>query len=276
MLNRAASRLRTLGEPYRLGTLPVLKRGALTVGRVLEALDGNQPNVSRHVQILYETALCNADAKGAVLSIRVIAPVYPGYANWSIKMRLEEQTSSPSGFRRIKLLGRNLLDILVSESQMRIRSIATKGIVAAITFVLIQSPARAQSALPLAATTIPSAQLIPPEELKTILNSTRAVQPLILQVGSRVMFDQAHIPASEYAGPGSHEDALHVLRDRVKTLAKSRFIVLYCGCCPWNRCPNVGNAYKTLCDLGFTNVKVLYIADNFGSDWVSKGYPVAH
>jgi len=25
--------------------------------------------------------------------------------------------------------------------------------------------------------------------------------------------------------------------------------------------------------MGFTNVKVLYIAQNFGADWVSKGYP---
>jgi len=159
---------------------------------------------------------------------------------------------------------------------MRIRSIAAMGSIAVIAFVLIQSSAGAQSAPPLAATTIPSTQLIQPDELKTLLNSNRAVQPLILQVGSRLMFDQAHIPTSEYAGPGSHEDGLYLLRDRVKTVARSRFIVLYCGCCPWNRCPNVGGAYKTLSDLGFTNVKVLYIADNFGSDWVSRGYPVAH
>jgi hypothetical protein len=26
--------------------------------------------------------------------------------------------------------------------------------------------------------------------------------------------------------------------------------------------------------LGFTHVKVLYIADNFGDDWVNPGYPV--
>jgi hypothetical protein len=26
--------------------------------------------------------------------------------------------------------------------------------------------------------------------------------------------------------------------------------------------------------MGFTNVEVLYLADNFGADWVSKGYPV--
>jgi hypothetical protein len=27
--------------------------------------------------------------------------------------------------------------------------------------------------------------------------------------------------------------------------------------------------------LGFTKVKFLYIANNFGADWVEKGYPVA-
>jgi hypothetical protein len=33
-------------------------------------------------------------------------------------------------------------------------------------------------------------------------------------------------------------------------------------------------AYEQLLHLGFTNVKVLYIAQNFGQDWVQKGYPV--
>jgi hypothetical protein len=26
--------------------------------------------------------------------------------------------------------------------------------------------------------------------------------------------------------------------------------------------------------MGFTNVKVLYLASNFGADWTDKGYPV--
>jgi hypothetical protein len=26
--------------------------------------------------------------------------------------------------------------------------------------------------------------------------------------------------------------------------------------------------------MGFTNVKVLYLANNFGADWADKGYPV--
>jgi hypothetical protein len=30
-----------------------------------------------------------------------------------------------------------------------------------------------------------------------------------------------------------------------------------------------------LSSLGFTRVKALYIADNFGTNWVAKGYPAA-
>ena len=51
--------------------------------------------------------------------------------------------------------------------------------------------------------------------------------------------------------------------------------MIYCGCCPWSHCPNVAAAYDTLHALGFTQVKVLYIAENFGDDWVNQGYPVA-
>ena len=96
----------------------------------------------------------------------------------------------------------------------------------------------------------------------------------MLQVGSHVMYSQAHIPGSLYAGPGSQPAGLQLLESTVAKSPKNRFIVLYCGCCPWNHCPNVGPAYKRLRDLGFTNVKVLYLANNFGDDWVYKGYRV--
>ena len=41
------------------------------------------------------------------------------------------------------------------------------------------------------------------------------------------------------------------------------------------RCPTVNPASDALRTMGITNVKVLYIASNFGDDWVQKGYPVA-
>lgn len=100
-------------------------------------------------------------------------------------------------------------------------------------------------------------------------------KPLLLQVGSRMFYVQAHIPGSEYVGAGNTPEGIQNLRQRVSNLPKNREIVLYCGCCPWSHCPNVNPAYETLQKMGFTHVKVLYIANNFGADWVDKGYPVA-
>jgi len=125
------------------------------------------------------------------------------------------------------------------------------------------------------ATSIPETRLINPEDLVKLLQSSGKDKPLMIQVGSHVLFSQAHIPGSEYIGPASSEAGLQQLRKRVESLPHAKFIVLYCGCCPWSHCPNVKPADDALRTLGFTNVKVLYIADNFGANWVDKGYPVA-
>ena len=122
---------------------------------------------------------------------------------------------------------------------------------------------------------IPSSRLISPEDLVKILSSTKGEKPLLLQVGSHVLFAQAHIPGSEYIGAASTENGLQALRNRVRSLSRNKFIVIYCGCCPWNHCPNIKPADDLLRSIGFTNFKVLYIEDNFGTDWVDKGFPVA-
>ncbi len=127
---------------------------------------------------------------------------------------------------------------------------------------------------PDSATSIPTAQLLQPEELSRQLQAKGSNKPLVLQVGSHMLFAQAHIAGSEYAGAGSQPDGLKQLQARVAPLPRKTFIVLYCGCCPWNHCPNVGPAFKLLRDMGFTNVKVLNLSNNLGTDWVDKGNPV--
>jgi hypothetical protein len=122
------------------------------------------------------------------------------------------------------------------------------------------------------ANSIPTTRLMNPEDLVKILQSGKE-KPMMLQIGSHTLFLQAHIPGSEYAGAASTDGGLQQLRKRVDSLPRNKFIVLYCGCCPWNHCPNVKPADDTLHAMGFTNVKVLYISDNFGTDWVDKGYP---
>jgi rhodanese-related sulfurtransferase len=162
---------------------------------------------------------------------------------------------------------------------MKFISVRSAGILATLA-VLFVVPARMSAQFgwsappPESAASIPSAQILQPEELNRLLHSPGANKPLILQVGSHMLFAQAHIAGSEYAGPGSQPEALNQLQARVAPLARKTFIVLYCGCCPWSRCPNVGPAFKLLRDLGFTNVKVLYLANNLGADWVDKGYPI--
>lgn len=133
----------------------------------------------------------------------------------------------------------------------------------------------ASSLLNAQASAIPAARLIQPEELLKLLQDSKAEKPLMIQVGSHVLYAQAHIPGSEYIGPASSDAGVQQLRKRVEALPKNKFIVLYCGCCPWGHCPNVKPADDALQAMGFTNVKVLYIADNFGTNWVDKGYPVA-
>jgi thiosulfate/3-mercaptopyruvate sulfurtransferase len=125
------------------------------------------------------------------------------------------------------------------------------------------------------ASLIPSSRLINPDELVKILQSSKGEKPLMIQVGSHVLYEQAHIPASEYIGPASREVGIQQLRKRVESLPRNKFIVIYCGCCPWSHCPNVKPADDALQAMGFTKVKILYIANNFGADWVDKGYPVA-
>lgn len=124
------------------------------------------------------------------------------------------------------------------------------------------------------AQTIPGPRLIQPAELVKILESSKN-KPLILQVGSHMLYSQAHIPGAEYIGSANSESGLQQLRKRVASLPRNKFIVLYCGCCPWSHCPNIRPADDALRALGFSNVSLLYIANNFGTDWVDKGYPTA-
>ncbi len=129
-------------------------------------------------------------------------------------------------------------------------------------------PAMGQSAM-----TIPKDALVQPAVLHEELQANPRAA-LILQVGSRMMFDQDHIPGAEYVGPGSRPEGLEALRARVKALPRIQAIVLYCGCCPWDRCPNVAPAWALLHQMGFTRLRVLYLANNFGTDWMARGYGV--
>lgn len=125
------------------------------------------------------------------------------------------------------------------------------------------------------ASSIPAAALIQPAALAAQLNAHAQPLPVILQVGAKSLFDQAHIAGAQYAGPGGQPEGLVLLKSAVAKLPKDATILIYCGCCPWSKCPNIAAAYEQLTTLNFRRVTVLYIAENFGADWVDRGYPVA-
>ena len=118
---------------------------------------------------------------------------------------------------------------------------------------------------------IPAAALVQPAELAGELKTAK---PTILQVGFSKLYQQAHIPGAIYAGPGNKEEGIDNLKTQAKSLDKSKALVIYCGCCPWEKCPNIAAAWKELTAEGFKNLKVLYLPQNFGEDWADKGYPV--
>jgi hypothetical protein len=157
------------------------------------------------------------------------------------------------------------------QSAVRISAISLSALVMAILIALPVSFAADGGQ----ASSIPAASLMQPAELAKILQGSASEKPLIIQVGSRVLYEEAHIPGSEYIGPTSSPEGREKLRQRLQAVSRGKVVVLYCGCCPWSHCPNVKPAWDLIQSLAFSKAKVLYIANNFGSDWVDKGYPVA-
>lgn len=153
------------------------------------------------------------------------------------------------------------------DSSSRLRALAW------LVAILVCAPAAAATHLP--ASSIPRADLIQPAELAARLQAPSGPGPLVLQVGFKLLFAQSHITGAEFAGPAGQSDGLEALGQRVAQLPRDAEIVLYCGCCPWAHCPNIAAAYRRLRELGFRYVKVLYIAHDFGTDWVEKGYPAS-
>jgi thiosulfate/3-mercaptopyruvate sulfurtransferase len=97
--------------------------------------------------------------------------------------------------------------------------------------------------------------------------------PYILYVGPKPLFDQGHITGSIYVGPGSLNEGMQELADKVKEIPRDAAIVVYCGCCEWSICPNLPPVDRKLAQMGFTNVKMLDIPTNLTMDWVNKNYP---
>lgn len=75
MLDLVARQFRTLGEPYRLRILQELEAGEMTVGELVASMNGNQPNVSKHLQILYDAGLIGRRREGTSIFYSISDPM---------------------------------------------------------------------------------------------------------------------------------------------------------------------------------------------------------
>ena len=110
-------------------------------------------------------------------------------------------------------------------------------------------------------------QLIEPSELASIIKTEKTV-PVIFSVGPA-----ATIPHSIDIGTMKNEANIDKLKKELSSLPKQTKIVVYCGCCPFEHCPNVRPAIDVLKEMKFTNYYLLNLPHNIKTDWMDKGYP---
>jgi DNA-binding transcriptional ArsR family regulator len=75
LIESVARRFRILGEPQRLRILQLLKAGAQTVTQIGAALRLSQPNVSRHLQSLFDIGALERRREGNAIFYSVSDPV---------------------------------------------------------------------------------------------------------------------------------------------------------------------------------------------------------
>lgn len=113
-------------------------------------------------------------------------------------------------------------------------------------------------------------QLMNPADLAAIISNPKAEQPLVFSVGPAAV-----IKNSIDMGPAQEKANLQHFRKRLEKIDRAQEIVIYCGCCPFSKCPNIRPAFSLLNELKFTNHRLLNISNNVKTDWIDRGYPVA-
>lgn len=112
-------------------------------------------------------------------------------------------------------------------------------------------------------------QLMEPKELADIINDSSSVKPLIINIGPAGL-----IKGAVDIGATHEPQNLDKLKEMLSPETRDRQIVIYCGCCPFQNCPNIRPAFKLLNDMKFTNQKLLDLPHNLKADWINYGYPM--
>lgn len=139
-----------------------------------------------------------------------------------------------------------------------------------ITFCFVSCIAYAQHPiLPAAKEPWTVDQLLDPAKLAATLEDPKATPPIIISVSPGPV-----IPGSIDIGPASEKANLEKLKKQLKSIPTDSDLVIYCGCCPFERCPNIRPAFNVLNEMGFKHHKLLNLPTNVKTDWINKGYPV--
>jgi thiosulfate/3-mercaptopyruvate sulfurtransferase len=112
-------------------------------------------------------------------------------------------------------------------------------------------------------------QLLQPSKLNEAYSKPASAQPLILNMGVERNIKNA-IEVGIVSSPSKYQK----LVEAMKKVPKNREIVVYCGCCKLENCPNIPIALEKLSALGFKNVKILNLIEGINEDWIDKKYPM--
>jgi thiosulfate/3-mercaptopyruvate sulfurtransferase len=96
----------------------------------------------------------------------------------------------------------------------------------------------------------------------------------VICVGPAAAYRRAHVPNAILAGPDSKPKGLALLSEIMKNIPHDADLIVYCGCCPFVRCPNIRPAYRALKDMGYTHIRVLKLNTDLNTNWVGKGFPI--
>ncbi|MBN4081713.1 rhodanese-like domain-containing protein [bacterium AH-315-C07] len=113
-------------------------------------------------------------------------------------------------------------------------------------------------------------QLLQPITLAKILNDSLAPIPLIYSLGPSGL-----IKNSIDIGEGKNKQNIEKFRKELSKLPKDADIVIYCGCCPFEDCPNIRPPFNLLNEMKFINHKLLNLPQNLKVNWIDKGYPMS-
>jgi hypothetical protein len=118
------------------------------------------------------------------------------------------------------------------------------------------------------------AQTVEPRDLAKELANASTTRPTVVCVGVHALYRAGHVPGASFHGPASSPEGLADVTRWAQSLPRTTSVVLYCGCCPFDVCPNIRPAFTALREMGFTRLRVLMLQKNFGTDWAGEGYPI--